>query len=203
LRRVTFQTLFLLIVLLALALGGCGDSDEVKGQHLLTQAETLLEQGDDVAAEVVLTDLLAQYPSSQAAVKGRKQLQSISDLRKERASLAFSKILNSYIQVLDGYRAMYSEFPRSIATLDESDYFFDSSYLNEITPKDYQVYLLLQGDGSGYRLWCVNTESDRGYAVDTDGKKLLPFEPVKNLAELKTRFRAETWDAKFVTLSSI
>lgn len=202
-RRITYQTLFLLIVLLALVLGGCGDSDEVKGQRLLSQAETLLEQGDDVTAEAVLADLLAQYPSSQAAAKGRQQLQSISDLRKDKASLAFSKILDSYMQVLDGYRAMYSEYPRSIATLDESDYFFDSSYLNEITPEDYQVYVLLRGDGSGYRLWCVNTESDRGYAVDTDGKKLLPFEPVKNLGELKTRFQSETWEAKVVTLSPI
>ena len=85
-RRIAYQILFLLIILLALVLGGCGDSDEVKGQRLLSQAETLVEQGDDVTAEAVLTDLLAQYPSSQAAVKGRQQLQSIRDLRKEKAS---------------------------------------------------------------------------------------------------------------------
>jgi hypothetical protein len=203
LRRITYQTIFLLIVFLALVLGGCGDSDEEKGQRLLHQAETLIEQDDDVMAEAVLTDLLAQYPSSQAAAKGRKQLQAITDLRKEKANLGFSKILNSYMQVLDGYRAMYSEYPRSIATLDESDYFFDSSYLNEITPEEYRVYLLLQDSGSGYRLWCVNTQLNRGYAVDTGDKKMLPFEPVEILEELKARFHAEAWDARVVTLSPI
>lgn len=204
-RQITCQTLALLIVSLTILLGGCADSDEKKGQALLTQAEALLEQGREAAAEAVLTDLLAQYPSSQAATKGRQEMQSIMASREERAkqkliTQKLTKIVDSYRQVLDGYRAMYSEYPRSIASLDESDYFFDSSYLEEITPADFQVYLFLQEDGSGYRLWSVNADSARGYRVDAAGKQMLAFDTVETLAELKTRYNADAWDQKLVAL---
>lgn len=199
-RRITCQTLVVLIVMLTFLLGGCADSDEVKGQGLLSQADTLLEQGREDAAEAVLADLLAQYPSSQAATEGRRKLHSIMASRKESTNQKLTQILDSYRQVLDGYQAMYSEYPRSIASLDESDYFFDSSYLEEITPADFQVYLFLQEDGSGYRLWCVNADSARGYRVDAAGKQLLPFDSVETLAELKTRYNAVAWDHKLVAL---
>ena len=151
-RRVTFQSIPILLVFLALALLGSNVFDVMEGQKLLGQAETLLEKGEEDAAELVLADLLAQYPASQAATKGLKQLQYIKVVREKRERIEFSKILDSYKQVLNGYRSMYSEYPRSISALDESGYFFDFAYLDEITPEGYQIYLFLQADGSGYRI---------------------------------------------------
>ena len=53
----------LLTVLLA---GGCSDFDEMKSQKLYSQAEAVLQSGDETAAEVVLAELVAKYPRTQA-----------------------------------------------------------------------------------------------------------------------------------------
>ena len=58
----------------ALVFGGRSDFDEMKGQRLLNQAEVLLEKGDEVVAGVSLSDRVAQYSTTQAGLKGRKQL---------------------------------------------------------------------------------------------------------------------------------
>ncbi len=198
--RVTGQTITLILILLALVLSGCSDFDEMKGQRLLNNAEVLLEQGNEEGAESLLADLVARYPSSQAAVKGQRQLQYIQTLREKRERLNFSKILDSYKQVLNGYRSMYAEYPQSVEALDGSDYFFDFSYLAEITPNDYQVFLFLQNDGSGYRIWCVRGDSERGYVVDAAGQDMAPFERAETLEHIKSSFRSEKWNDKVVTL---
>ena len=202
-QRVTYRLISVVLLTLTLVFGGCSDFDETKGQRLLNQAETLLEKGDEVTAEVALSDLVAQYPTTQAGLKGRKQLQYIQFVREKREKMEFSNVLDSYEQVLDGYRSMYSEYPRSITSLDEGDYLFDLAYLEESTPENYQVYLFLKEDGSGYRLWCVRDELERGYAVDATRRTLVPFDPSVVIEGMKARFSSEGWDAKVVTLSSL
>jgi hypothetical protein len=202
-QRVTYRLISVVLLALALVFGGCSDFDEMKGQRLLNQAETLLEKGDEVTAEVALSDLVAQYPMTQAGLKGRKQLQYIQFVREKREKMEFSTILDSYEQVLDGYRSMYSEYPRSITSLDEGDYSFDLAYLEESTPENYQVYLFLKEDGSSYRLWCVRDELGRGYAVDATRRTLVPFDPSVVIEGMKAHFSSEGWDAKVVTLSSL
>ena len=202
-QRVTYRLISVVLLALALVFGGCSDFDEMKGQRLLKQAETLLEKGDEVTAEVALSDLVAQYPTTQAGLKGRKQLQYIQFVREKREKMEFSNVLDSYEQVLDGYRSMYSEYPRSINSLDDGDYFFDLAYLEESTPENYQVYLFLKEDGSGYRLWCVRAELERGYAVDATRRTLVSFDPSVVIEGIKSRFSSEGWDAKVVTLSSL
>ncbi|RLB66424.1 MAG: hypothetical protein DRH08_06250, partial [Deltaproteobacteria bacterium] len=80
------------------------------------------------------------------------------------------------------------------------DYFFDSAYLEGITPDDYQVYLWLKDDGSAYRVWCVSQEKERGYAVETQNRTLVPFQRDETLKKLKARFRAINWDGKLIVL---
>ena len=67
----------------------------------------------------------------------------------------------------------------------------------------YQVYLFLKQDGSGYRLWCVRDELERGYAVDATRRTLVQFDPSVVIERMKARFSSEGWDAKVVTLSSL
>ena len=206
-RKGLFQSISVVLVMFVLLLGGCGDSDETKSKNLLNQAETLLQQGDELQAEQLLADLVARYPETQSGATASKHLERIQaqrDLRERnlREQQEFTKVLDSYQQVLNGYHALYAGYPRSISALDQSDYFFDSAYLEEITPDGYQVYLLLKSDGSGYRLWCVNKAKDRGYAVETLSSNLVPFERDEMLKELKARFRTMTWDSKLVALET-
>ena len=202
-----FQSISVVFVMFVLLLGGCGDSDETKSKNLLSQAETLIQQGDELQAEQLLADLVARYPETQSGATASKHLERIQaqrDLRERdlREQQEFTKVLDSYQQVLNGYHELYAGYPRSISALDQSDYFFDSAYLEGITPDGYQVYLLLKSDGSGYRLWCVNKAKDRGYAVETLSSNLVPFERDEMLKELKARFRTMTWDSKLVALET-
>lgn len=202
-QRITYRFISIVLLAVALVFGGCSDFDEMKGQRLLNQAEALLEKGEENASEAVLADLVAKYPGTQAGIKGRKQLLYMQFVREKSEKMEFSKILDSYEQVLNGYRSMYSEYPRSIASLNESDYFFDLPYLEEITPENYQVYVFLQEDGSGYNLWCVRDESERGYAVSAKGRTLVSFDPSEVIESMKARFSSEEWGAKVVTLSPL
>lgn len=195
-----FQSLFVVSVLFALLLSGCGDSDETKSKQLLGQAETLMQQGNEVQAEQVLADLIAKYPGTQSGTAASKHLDRIQVQRDLRERERFAKVLESYQQVLNGYHALYAEYPRSVSALDQSEYFFDSAYLEGITPDGYQVYLWLKSDGSGYRLWCVNQEQDHGYAVEVLNRNLVPFKRDEILKTLKARFQTTTWNGKLVAL---
>ena len=181
-------------------LSGCGDSDETKSKLLLSQVETLMQQDNELQAEKILVDLVARYPGTQSgtiAVKHLDRLQVQRDLRERER---FAKVLDSYRKILNGYHALYAEYPRSVSALDQSGYFFDSAYLEEITPDGYQIYLWLKSDGSGYRLWCVNQEQDHGYAVEALNRSLVPFKRDEILKTLKARFQTTTWNGKLVAL---
>ena len=194
-----FQFLFAIFAV-SLLLGGCSDFDEMKSQRLLIQAEVLLQQGSELQAEQALAALVARYPETQSGLVASKRLLQIQKQRELKERQAFAKILDSYRQVLNGYQALYAEYPRSILALDQSDYFFDSAYLEEITPENYQAYLWLKSDGSYYRVWCVTPELERGYAVEASSHTLVPFERDGLVKKIKTRFQALAWDGKLVNL---
>ena len=46
------------------------------------------------------------------------------------------------LEVFTGYRSVYPDLPGTIEEFDQSGYFFDSSYLEEITPKEFTEYNL-------------------------------------------------------------
>jgi hypothetical protein len=194
-----FKLLFATLAV-CLLLSGCSDFDEMKSQRLLIQAEVLIQQGSELQAEQALADLVAKYPETQSGIVASKRLMLIQKQRERREREAFAKVLDSYRQVLNGYQALYAEYPRSIADLDQSDYFFDSAYLEEITPDSYQAYLWLKSDGSGYRIWCVTPELERGYAVEASSRSLVPFERDALVKKIKARFQAMAWDGKLVAL---
>ena len=149
-----------------LLLVGCSDFDEMKSQRSLLQADALMQQGNELLAERALADLVAKYPETQSGLVASKRLLQIQKQRELVELKAFTRILGSYRQVLNGYHALYAEYPSSISALDQSGYFFDSAYLEEITPENYQIYLWLKSDGTDYRIWCVAQEKERGYAVE-------------------------------------
>ena len=199
----SFFPLLFAIIAVSLLLGGCSDFDEMKSQRLLIQAETLLQQGSELQAEQALAALAARYPETQSGLVASKRLLQIKKQRELKERQAFAKILDSYRQVLNGYQALYAEYPRSILALDQSDYFFDSAYLEEITPENYQAYLWLKSDGSDYRVWCVTPELERGYALEVASHRLVPFERDGLVKTIKTRFQAMSWDSRLVVLQEL
>ena len=199
-RKRVFQSMSVVCVVFALLLSGCSDFDEMKSQRLLINAETLIKQSDELQAEQVLTDLIARYPGTQSGIIAGKHLDRIQKQRELREREAFAKVLDSYQQILNGYHALYAEYPRSVSALDQSDYFFDSNYLEGITPDGYQAYLWLKDDGSAYRVWCVSQEKENGYAVEAQNRTLVLFQRDETLKKLKARFRAINWDGKLIVL---
>ena len=197
-----FQFTLVVFTAFALLLSGCSDFDEMKSSKLLSQAETLMEQGDELQAEQVLADLVAKYPETQAGEKAGKQLFKIQKQRELRERAEFTKVLESYQQVLDGYRVLYAAYPSSVPELDKSDYFFDSTYLESITPVGYQVYLWLKADGSGYRAWCVSEGKSLGYAVEALSRRLVSFDRDEILNKINSRFQTIVWNSKLVVLQA-
>lgn len=197
------QFVFLLAGFVLLCLGGCSDFEEMKGQRMMLQVEALMEQGAEKQAEEKLTELIALYPGSQAGKRAVRQLAIVQRNREQRELREFTKILDSYQQVLKGYRALYAEYPSSLSVLDESDYFFDSVYLDDITPAGYRVYLWLNVDGSGYRVWCVADDNERGYTVGTAQNHLVTFERDNALQKIKSGFQAVAVSEKLTLLSAL
>ena len=200
-KKRVFQSLMVLFAALTLMLNACGDSDETKAKHLLSQAEGLMQQDSQLQAEKILNDLIAKYPKTQSGGAASKYLQRIQKERELQGSKGdIVKVVDSYQQVIDGYRALYAEYPRSIAALDQSDYFFDSAYLKEVTPDGYKVYLWLNSDGSSYRVWCVAQKPGIGLAVETLNRKPVAFEHAETLEKIKTSIQAIDWVSKLVAL---
>lgn len=183
-----------------LVLGGCSDFDEMKSKRLLAQAEALMQQGQTEQAESLFVELLAKYPATQAGEVAEKQLAHLQKNREMREREVFAKVIESYRQVLEGYRSLYAEYPRSLPLLDQSGYFFDSAYLEEIVPEGYQVYLWLESGGSGYRLWCVSPLLERSYAAESSGRALLPIKRDDAITQIKDTFDAAAWAGKLVAL---
>ena len=200
-KKQVFRSIIVAFAAITLLLGACGDSDETKGQKMLTQAETLMQQDNQSQAEQIFNDLVAKYPKTQSGQAASKHLQRIQKERELQESKGgIVKVLESYQKILDGYHALYAEYPRSIEALDQSDYFFDSAYLKEVTPDDYKVYLWLNSDGSSYRVWCVAQKPGLGLAVETQNRKPVSFEHDEALEKIKTSFQAAAWDDKLVAL---
>lgn len=194
--------LLLLIVSVSITMTACSDFDEMKSQRALIQAEALIEQGDEVKAEQALTELISRYPDTLAGETANKLLFRLQKQREFRERREFAKILDSYQQVLNGYHAMFAVYPKSVSELDQSEYFFDTAYLDEITPAGYQVYLWLKDDGSGYRAWCVSSDKERGYAIEARSRRLVPFNRDEIVGKIKSRFQTIPWSGKLVALQA-
>lgn len=185
---------------IVLLLGGCSDFDEMKSQRALIQAEVLLEKGQEEDAVSALTELIERFPSTQSREVAQRHLIRIEKQRERRERMAFAKVLDSYRQVLNGYQSIYAEYPKSAASLDESGYFFDVAYLEEVTPENYRVYLWLKSDGSGFRVWCTIDGKEKGYSVESGSVRLSPLVQQKTLEELRSNFDAADWNARLVVL---
>lgn len=198
--RKFFKVVFFTILSATLLLVGCSDFDEMKGNRMLLQVENLMEQGHELQAEKALADLIKKYPATQAGKKASKRLAQLVRQREIRQREPFAKVLDSYQQVLNGYFSMYAEYPRSIARLDESDYFFDSTYLEEITPEGYRVYLWLESNGNGYQVWCVTDNLQRGYSIKPRSQQVEPFDRDETLAGIAERFQSVASGRKLIAL---
>lgn len=199
----TFYLSFALVMLSLLCLtAGCSDFDEMKSQRALINAEAMMEQGREEDAMQALSDLIAKYPATQSGEVAKNHLVQIQNQRERRMRIAVAKVLDSYRQVFYGYYSIYNEYPRSLADLDESGYFFDEAYLEEVTPDGYTVYLLLSDDGSGYRLWGVIEENEWGYTLSSDNSDYVKFDVQDQVEELRESFDSESWGGSLVLLQS-
>lgn len=104
---------------------------------------------------------------------------------------AAAKLLDSYQQVLAGYKAMYGHYPASVKELDQSDYFFDTDYLADLAGKDFQVYLWLAADGSTFKVWCLQTGKAQGYLVDHQSVNPLPLSRAELLSQVEGGYQAQ------------
>lgn len=202
-RRTFFKVFWLVSLSGTLLLVGCSDFDEMKGNRLLAQAQGQMEQGLELQAEKTLTDLVAKYPATQAGITAKKNLAHLLRQREIKQRAPFVKVLDSYQQVFNGYYSLYAEYPRSISALDESDYFFDSAYLEEITPEGFQVYLWLKDDGHGYQIWCVTEKLGRGYSIEPQSQQVKPFDREQALSEIAARFQMVASGRKLITLQRL
>ena len=199
-----FIKVFLFTILSsALLLVGCSDFDEMKGNRLLAQAQGLLEQGQELQAEKALTDLVAKYPATQAGRKAKKSLAHLLRQREIKQREPFVKVLDSYQQDFNRYYSVYAEYPCSISALDESDYFFDSAYLEDITPDGFQVYLWLKDDGNGYHIWCVTEKLERGYSIEPRSRQIEAFDRDEALKEIAERFQMVDSGRKLIALQRL
>lgn len=168
--------------------GACSDFDEMKSQKLYAQAQRQVEEGQRTEAEETLTRLLELYPDTQMALRAKGQLDQIRQQRISNERKKFSRVLDSYRQVFSGYYSVYAEYPKSISEFDTSGFFFDSQYLAEVAGENFQVYLWLTGGDEGFRAWCVDDESSRGYSVDGNSRGLTAFDRQETIASLEQRF---------------
>jgi len=188
-RGFIFRGAWALMLLTLCLLWGCSDFDEMKGQKLFNQAEAVMEDGDAAGAEALFADLVAKYPRTQAGEQAQVKLDELLKKRLLAERQIFHKVLDSYRQVLDGYRSLYSEYPATMEDLDTSDYFFDSGYLVEITPEEFDVYLWLASDNSSFRAWGIKNGLEHGFVIVPESRKLESFSRDELLASLGADYR--------------
>jgi len=182
------KNLMLWLMVLPLV-AGCSDFNEMKSSKLHGQAQRLVEQGETYQAEKVLDELVEKYPGSRLAVPAAQQRESLQRQREQQEHRLYSRLLDSYRQVFDGYLSLYGEYPGSLEAFDNSGYFFDSDYLAEIIDDRMNVYLWLPGDKRGFLLWCLHDEPARGFQLIGNSARATPFERQQGLLELENRFR--------------
>lgn len=199
-QKLFIRVLCLALILPMLLLSGCSDFDEMKSKRPLKQAEALLEEGRESQAEEAFNQLITAYPATPSAEVARRHLQQLQAQREKRERAAFGTILDSYRQVLNGYRSLHAQYPVSLAVLDASGYFFDSSYFEEITPQGYQVYLWLYEDGSGYRVWCAAEEGSRIYGIESKSNETMAFDRQELMEKVTSRFQEVFRSDKLVVL---
>lgn len=168
---------------------GCSDFNEMKSSKLHDQAQRLIEQGETYQAEKVLAELVAKYPGSRLAGPAAEQQERMQRQREQQEQRLYSRLIDSYRQVFDGYLSLYGEYPGSLEDFDSSGYFFDSDYLAEIIGDRMNVYLWLPGDKRGFLLWCLHDEPARGFHLVGNAGGPVPFERQQGLSELENRFR--------------
>ncbi|PLX80250.1 MAG: hypothetical protein C0616_08695 [Desulfuromonas sp.] len=127
----------------------------------LHEAESGIRGGDFHAAREQLREIVSHYGETEAAPKAAEHLEALQ-VRMELVEAR--KALESLQRVMDGYQAMFGIYPASVAELDSGEYFFDSLYLAETLPEDYQVYLALLGQ-QGYQGFAIKQGGAFGFSL--------------------------------------
>lgn len=139
-------------------------SSEPKAVKALEQAEAVAAAGNLESAIPLYEALLADYPKSKAAVEAETGLRAIRlTLSREKAEL--TEALGSVRDVLEGFASMYGHFPKTLADLDNGEYFFDGPYLAGVVPRDAKVYLLF-AESPPYRVWAFKNGREEGLLLD-------------------------------------
>jgi hypothetical protein len=171
-------------VLALVGLAGCSDFDEMKSQRLLQQAQSLIKEGNQDGGEDLLARLAERYPGTQAAAEARTYLLQQANVRGQKLRQEYQPLVDSYVQVLDGFRTLFGRYPATVDELDGGGYIFDTDYFVEITPAGFELYLCLTGDEQGYRLWGFKQNAMLGFSV-SGGVALQLAKPEHLLIQIK------------------
>jgi len=176
-----------LILLLAVVSMTACSSTEDKAQTGYSQAVQVEKSGDLVKAESLYRQIVADFPATSGATRANERLVAIEQRRVAEQRTRSLTALSSVRRVIEGYEGMFDRFPASIEELDGGDYFFDSGYLAESVPENYEVYLALGIDPEGYRLWSFPQAAVSGYLLN--GKNGQPQKIVKTQAGLDSDYQ--------------
>lgn len=163
----------------------------------LQAAESSMRGGDNVRASEQLEVIVLHYGETKASLKAADHLQTLQD----RIELAEArKAVESLQRVMDGYQAMFGIYPASVADLDSGEYFFDSGYLAETLPDNYEVYLALLGQ-DGYQGFAIKQDGDFGFLLSSGSEKVVRQERTELLAMIERGYVEAERQRQLVFLS--
>jgi len=175
--------------LVLLAVVGCSNPED-KAAPYLQKAEQAEKSGQTEMALELYRRVVSAYPRTTAAEQARSKiprLQKFLAVRKDRELAAARKILDRIRRIVDGYRAMYHRFPKSVADIDDGQFFFDSGYMADAVPEGYLVFLALGETPGGFRVWAFPRGRNYGLGFDSrrDGYQTVEKGPDALLAGVK------------------
>ncbi|RMH95210.1 MAG: hypothetical protein D6681_13270 [Calditrichaeota bacterium] len=162
-------TVTLIAALLLVALAACSNPEDEAGVRF-NEARQAQRAGRPDRALTLFRQILADYPHTHVADTVRSELpelqRRVAEHEKELRRKA-RQAITSIIRVMDGYRSLYGHPPKAVDELDNSNYFFDSSYMAESVPENFQVFLALGAQGNEYLVWSFPREVRFGVVYES------------------------------------
>lgn len=177
------KTTFLLFFALLLAgLSACSNPDELAEQRY-QQATEVEKAGDLDTAEEQYRRIPVVFPGTAAAQMAETQLKRVEQRRSQLQKREHIDLLKRLELALNGYRSLFSHYPRQLAELDRQDYLFGSDYLATAIPGEFEVYLGLSETGNNFQLWSFKELFEEGYQLSSADPAVRPAlrSEVKNL----------------------
>ncbi len=176
----------ILLLMVVFGLQGCGDSEK-KVQLELDRAQALQQSGEMIQAGDLFRDIVLKYPKTAVATEARSRLDELERAQTE-ARRNLVDTLESLVQVVEGYRSIYGQYPQALEDLDASGYFFDSAYMAGVVPESVTAYLVLDGEAQKFKVWAFD-ELMRFGISSSDEARLEDFSGGEAIEGLQAAYR--------------